>query len=116
MTTTGFPKTAFVNPGPKSRLCLGGRPVAASLAVGGGCGCSPRSGVLAAPLLIGNQHGGGDKDRRVGADDNADDKGEGESVQYFPSEQEQGQDGEEGESAGKDGPAQCLVDALVDDF
>ena len=75
-----------------------------------------RSGPAAAgtPVLVGHQHGSGDRNGGVGADQDADHQGEGETTQHLTTEEEEGEDGEEGEAGSEHGPAQGLIDAAVD--
>src|SRR5437773_7881666 len=61
-------------------------------------------------------NGRGDEDRGVGPDDYSDDDGQGEIAQDRAAEQEQTQNRDQRDGAGKDSPAQRLIDAFVHDL
>src|ERR1019366_4469313 len=52
---------------------------------------------------------------RVGPDQDSNHQGQRKSPQHFPTKNVQRKHGQKGEAGGKNGPAQGLVDALVDD-
>src|SRR5579863_9043038 len=67
-----------------------------------------------AALLPGHQHRGGDRNRGIGSNNDADNQCEGKSVEHFTTKNEERKHGDEGQARGEHGPAQSLVDAAVD--
>src|SRR5262249_38896127 len=67
------------------------------------------------PILIGNQDGSSNRNRGIGTDQNADYQSKRETVQDLTSEEVESEHSQDCKPRRQDGPAQCLVNAAIDD-